>query len=945
MFTVIALNVNSICTTKRKLLLNNFVKNNAADIFLFGETRLTKSSRFRHSGYKFIHNGNNKNSGGTAILINNNIRTKNIATRNDSDIEFTAVDALIGEKWCRIISVYVHCQSLKNDSQFEPNFTSNLPTIIGGDFNARNADWNDSASNGNGNTLSRLLIQSDFQVSPTPFPTCYRAEEGSYIDFFIHRNVEGLVLTGTTNLPSFSDHNAIRIAINNVASITISRTRKKIFNFTRIGPLNNFVGEQLDELELPLNRNIDNEAIDSYATNIEHIFKEAIDKFVPTEDDNHFEIRFSQNTRVLLAHSKRLQRRIHRNLLPNTGTNRAIHKELQLTQISLKNAVSLDLRNFYANRIADTDLHRNVHDTVNSCSGYRKKNRAISNMVDTEGNRLADNDIPELFAQHFCRNHNLTHDWPSDIEDTVSNVVNQSLANDEFKITFDDQITASISNAREQADVEARLPDSKRNRLTNTKEVMDVIRSRKVKKKSSGPDAFPLYLIQFLAFGIVNSLTTLFNHCIANGHFPAPWKVAIVIPIQKGNKDPKLIASHRPISLLASISKIFERILLIRMKRISDMTAFSNQFGFKNHCGTTQPLAIIHNAIAKGLNAGQFTTLVSLDIQSAFDSVWSKGLLYKLSLCGFDPFWIQMINGFLSKRKFSVRLGTAYSNSYEIMAGTPQGAILSPFLFNHYVADIPTGGFIKTSQYADDTAIYATHRDPIKIQNAINMHLQRLSVWFRRWKLRVNAGKTEAIHFVGIKSISAALRRKVKNIQFKLDGFTFGGGSGLRYLGMHFDKFFKYNLHIDTMIASAERVRGSLSGLIGSQLISPRLKCLLYKAYIRPVLTYASEIWAGSAGVTAHKFEQLRRFERKTIRRTTNTFRKRGCYRFAKNKILYEKAGMPRIDQFVAKNAINFIRRCENSPAQNINQIAVSNLNAQAKYKDAAHLRALFTCL
>lgn len=304
MFTITALNVNSICAVKRKLLLNNFIKNNAADIFLLSETRLTKHSRFRHNGYRFLHNNNDKNSGGTAIVMNSNIRIKNVTTRNGADIEFTAVDAMIGDQWCRIISVYIHCQSLKNDSRLEPSFTSNLPTLIGGDFNARSPNWNDSVYNRNGNLLQSLLTQSNFRISPSPFPTCYRAEEGSFIDFFVHRNVERLVLSSASNLPSFSDHNAVRIAINNVASNAISKDKRKIFNFTRIKPLNSFIGERLDELALPYNRNVCNDEIDEYASKVELIFKEAIDKFVPTANDDHFEIRFSKNTRLLLSQHK-----------------------------------------------------------------------------------------------------------------------------------------------------------------------------------------------------------------------------------------------------------------------------------------------------------------------------------------------------------------------------------------------------------------------------------------------------------------------------------------------------------------------------------------------------------------------------------------------------------------------------------------------------------------
>lgn len=727
-FTIIALNVNSICAMKRKLLLNNFIQNNPADVFLISETRLANGSNFRHNGYKFVNNKNNKNSGGTAILINNNIKTKNVTTKNLSDIEFTAIDTLINKQWCRIISVYVHCQSLDHNSMLESNFTTNLPTIIGGDFNARNSEWNDCVSNRNGNILQNLFIYSNFDISPTKFPTCFRAEEGSYIDFFIHRNAENFELSKVSNLASFSDHNAIKISINNATSNTITIPKRKVFNFTRIKPLNRFVENKFNELNLPTNNNISNNEIDQCADSIERIFRESVEKYVPTTEDGPFKIRFSKNTKLLLAQSKRLQRRIHRNLLLNISENRSIHNELRLIQTALKNSVSFDIKNFYANKIADTEYHKNIHDTVKTCSSYGKKIRYVNNLEDTEGNQLADGDIPELFAQHFAKNHELTHNCTSDIEEMVAETLENSLANTNDNIVFNGLISANIPNKKELNEFESKMPERFHNRLTNTKEIIDVVQKRKIKKKSSGSDAFPIYLIQFLTLGIMTKLTILFNHCIANGHFPLVWKFALIISIPKANKNAKVITNYRPISQLSSISKVFEKILLIRMKKISDMTTFSNQFGFKNNCGTIQPLSIIHNTIAEGLNAGKFTTLVSLDIQSAFDSVWTRGLLYKLSNQGFDSFWIKIINSFLTNRSFAVKIGSSISASHDIVAGTPQGAILSPYLFNHFVSDIPTDSFIKTSQYADDTAIFATHKNTIKIQNAINAHLSRLSV-------------------------------------------------------------------------------------------------------------------------------------------------------------------------------------------------------------------------
>ncbi|GFV90496.1 hypothetical protein TNCV_3846801 [Trichonephila clavipes] len=49
-------------------------------------------------------------------------------------------------------------------------------------------------------------------------------------------------------------------------------------------------------------------------------------------------------------------------------------------------------------------------------------------------------------------------------------------------------------------------------------------------------------------------------------HFPKPWKHAILTMIPKPGKDQKFPLNFRPISLISSIGKIYEKILLKELK-------------------------------------------------------------------------------------------------------------------------------------------------------------------------------------------------------------------------------------------------------------------------------------------------------------------------------------------------------------------------------------------
>jgi len=63
-------------------------------------------------------------------------------------------------------------------------------------------------------------------------------------------------------------------------------------------------------------------------------------------------------------------------------------------------------------------------------------------------------------------------------------------------------------------------------------------------------------------------LTNLINASFLLKYVPQLWKVAEVVMISKPGKPPHEATSYRPISLLPSISKLFEKLLLKRLKPI-----------------------------------------------------------------------------------------------------------------------------------------------------------------------------------------------------------------------------------------------------------------------------------------------------------------------------------------------------------------------------------------
>ncbi|GBM21403.1 putative RNA-directed DNA polymerase from transposon X-element [Araneus ventricosus] len=125
-------------------------------------------------------------------------------------------------------------------------------------------------------------------------------------------------------------------------------------------------------------------------------------------------------------------------------------------------------------------------------------------------------------------------------------------------------------------------------------------------------------------------LTEIINAILKLQYFPNQWKIAIVAPILKPGKNSKDPSSYRPISLLSSLSKIAEAVILRRLVEATEDQLIHFQSGFRKNLSTVQQLLRITEVIREGMDEGWDTGAVFLDIAKAFDRVWTDGLVYKL---------------------------------------------------------------------------------------------------------------------------------------------------------------------------------------------------------------------------------------------------------------------------------------------------------------------------
>ena len=137
------------------------------------------------------------------------------------------------------------------------------------------------------------------------------------------------------------------------------------------------------------------------------------------------------------------------------------------------------------------------------------------------------------------------------------------------------------------------------------------------------------------AAAISSNLSIIFNKAIQEGVFPDLYKSSKVIPLFK-NGSTLSVTNFRPISLLPIISKVFEKLIFIRLSSfLSKYEILTDyQYGFQAHKSTELAVNTIINNVVKAFEEKNKAYRIFLDFAKAFDTVDHKILLKKLEHYG-----------------------------------------------------------------------------------------------------------------------------------------------------------------------------------------------------------------------------------------------------------------------------------------------------------------------
>ena len=338
------------------------------------------------------------------------------------------------------------------------------------------------------------------------------------------------------------------------------------------------------------------------------------------------------------------------------------------------------------------------------------------------------------------------------------------------------------------------------------------------------------------------------------GIFPDLLKISKVVPVYKKDDNTNL-SNYRPISLLPSMSKIFEKVILEQLFTYLDDNNLIHryQYGFRKHHSTEYAALHIVDYVYYKLDLKKIPINLYLDLSKAFDSLLHEILLKKLQHYGICGAAINLMASYLKNRKQFVQFEGYKSDMKAICNGVPQGSILGPLLFLVYINDFPNASKVfNFLMYADDTTLYCCLED-IKSDNkeqVLNNELQRVHSWLNANKLSLNVRKTKYMIF-----------RKYKNndigeLNLRISNDTIEHVNEFNFLGLHLNSKLNWDTHVNIVEKRISRAVGLIRKL---QLIFPRTILLsIYNALILPHINYCLLSWGSGTAAKGIFLQQKR---------------------------------------------------------------------------------------
>ena len=339
-------------------------------------------------------------------------------------------------------------------------------------------------------------------------------------------------------------------------------------------------------------------------------------------------------------------------------------------------------------------------------------------------------------------------------------------------------------------------------------------------------------------------ISSIYNESILSYNFPVSLKMADITPVHK--KDERTAkTNYRPVSILPSISKIFERLMYLQISTYMDSYLSKYLCGFRKGYSTQHCLILMLEKWRKALDKRNLAGALTTDLSKAFDCLNHELLVAKLQAYGFSYPSLAFIDSYLSNRKQRTKVNNSFSSWSDIMSGIPQGSILGPLLFNIYLNYIFF--FVNDdnlTNYADDNTPNTTALNTDALIDNLVHDTSILIKWFNDNYFKMNLDKCHLLITNHEEDVSATIEGEI--IKCK---------KSIKLLGINIDNKLCFNEHISKICKKVSLKLHALSRI--SHFLSTEKLRTVMKAFIESQFEYCPLIWMFHSRTLNNKINRL----------------------------------------------------------------------------------------
>lgn len=882
MTSIIQWNINSFYK-KLHDIQYTITKSNPT-ILCLQETNLKKNQPANLKSYTSYHRTRNdagRASGGVSIFVKNSIQSKQINISSKYEAIAISIETNINLNVCNIYipdSVELNEFDLTNLIKQLPK-----PFILLGDFNSRNHIWGSHTTDTRGKILEKIVDKENLIVINNGDPTRININTGSFtaIDLTLACPSLAPLLEWKvdTNVCS-SDHWPILIKMrnrNDNQNTTVStkwNLRNPDWKFFQDLFINKLKDVHFNDDIDPLVNEITDLITSTALTSLGQIFYSGKRKSVPWWN-NQCESAIKKYKKALNKYKK-----------TKTVTNLI---ELKKTRAQSRYITKQSKLNSW--KTFTESLKKNCHPSIiwnkiRALKGHRFS--TIPDILWENDKKLAStSEKVNALAIVFKKNN------------SDDNLASQSIINK--------QNLKTVSNSAININT---LNSHPLNTVFKIEELRQALKNKT--SKSPGPDNIPFSFLINLPTEGLHILLKMYNQMWLEGKFPLKWLNALITPIPKPHKNKFEIQNYRPISLINTMSKTIEKMVNSRLIWYLETNNLLSryQFGFRKYRSTIDALACIHTEVTESFANKQHLSLIAMDIEKAYDMIWSKRILTLLEAWGIQGRILKFIKNFIENRTFQVKIGNTLSCPQTTDNGLPQGSSLSVTLFLIAINDLPNiiQKPAQISLFADDANIYCRGKNPKLTEKILQKTLDNLHTWSQTNGFKFSPSKTKHIFF--------SKNQMTLKPEYTLDNTIVPITDTIKILGLQFDHKLTWKKHLYEIKAIAKQ-KLNLIKIISNHKWGADLNIIInsYRSMVRSTLDYGDVIYNSANSSTIQMINPIHNTGMKLAL---------GAYWTSPTVSILRETGEPSLE---TRRTFNIIKYCVNKSNQITNPVHTNIFN------------------